>query len=152
VSASDGADLRGPAERPENSDLGRWGRVTSMLLLAVAMVLAGWVTTTVWRIESLNAEAGYYLPRRDIGPDGSLLDGKWRVSLQHTPRDRLREMIHAIGLWQYLLAPAGTMLSLWVAGRGATKGIRVGGWVCGALAFWSWGMAIYRGYWTSLGT
>ena len=41
--------------------------------LALLLGLGVWVLTTAVRIEVLNAEAGYYLPR---GNDG---DGKWRI-------------------------------------------------------------------------
>src|SRR5215471_9422132 len=48
--------------------------VMHRITFAVMMSLAVWVGFTSFRIERLNAEAGFYLPRRDGGADGT-----WRV-------------------------------------------------------------------------
>lgn len=67
------------------------------LILAVMVGLALWVTAVAIRIETQNAAAGYYLPRRDE-------PGKWRISRENTPHNQLRSLVSTVGLCQYLLA------------------------------------------------
>lgn len=70
----------------------------------VMFLLTALVLQTDVRIEVLNFQAGSYLPRKDRNPDGTLADGKWRVSLENSPRDQLRALVGTYGLLQYLLA------------------------------------------------
>src|SRR5437867_350241 len=71
-------------------------RITFALMIGLAV----WVALSCVRVERLNAQAGFYLPRRDGGADG-----QWRISRQNTPRDQLRGLIMSAGLLQYLFAP-----------------------------------------------
>ena len=96
----------------------------------VIVLLAAFVISTTARIEVLNYQAGNYLPRSDRNPDGTLADGKWRASLDNTPRDQLRSAVQTFGLLQYVLAPLllvlATLVSLqskksWAKVVGATS-------------------------------
>lgn len=51
-----------------------------LIFTFIMLLLVSFVFTTAVRIEILNAQAGYYLPRQDRQPDGRFADGKWRVS------------------------------------------------------------------------
>ena len=100
---------------------------------------------TAVRIEVLNAQAGYYLPR---GNDG---DGKWRISPRGEPRDQLRGMIQTIGLLQYVLAPILMALSfvsycVFKCTRAQVIAIFSGASGCVGI-----GLALYRGYLPALG-
>ena len=69
------------------------------------LLLGAFVSTTAVRIEILNARAGYFLPRQDRQPDGTFAEGKWRMSLENTPRDQLGEVVQIYGIMQYVMAP-----------------------------------------------
>src|SRR5262245_7595761 len=73
--------------------------ILSRLSFAFALGLGLWVGIVAGVIELQNARAEFYLPRRDLH------DGKWRLSMEDTPRDRLRGLVSGVGLFQYLLAP-----------------------------------------------
>ena len=68
--------------------------------IMVALMVGGalWVTVVAIRIETQNAAAGYYLPRRDE-------PGKWRISREDLPRDQLRRLVSTLGVWQYIFSP-----------------------------------------------
>jgi len=66
------------------------------ITFAVMVALAIWVGFVSVRIERMNAEAGYYLPRHDD-------DGTWRLSSLATPRDQLFRQVASIGCDQYFL-------------------------------------------------
>jgi hypothetical protein len=120
-------------------------RLPERIALAVLLGLGVWVLTTAVRIEVLNAEAGYYLPR---GNDG---DGKWRISLDNTPRDQLRGMIQTIGLLQYLLAPVLIGLSItsfFIYRCARARFVAASAGVCACIGL---GFALYRAYFESLG-
>src|SRR5262245_1116974 len=78
----------------------------SLIPVVMMFLLTAFVLQTAVRIEVLNFQAGSYLPRKDLNADGTLADGKWRVSsLENSPRDRLRSLVATFGLFQYFLAP-----------------------------------------------
>ena len=118
------------------------------LYLLVLVALTAWVAVTAIRIERLNAEAEFYLPRQDS------YDGKWRVFHRHTvriPRDELRGLVQGIGLLQYLLAPLliGMSVIPLVMRTSATHRFwAMSSLIVGVVAL---GLAFYRGYFTSLG-
>jgi hypothetical protein len=121
------------------------GSLFQRITLAVMIGVALWVTTAAVRIEIQNAAASYYLPRRD---DES---GKWRMSRENTPRDRLRGLVSTVGLWQYFLAPVLMALVAVQSARRGTPTQRALGFVSGVVAVISLGLAFYRGYFSSLG-
>jgi hypothetical protein len=67
--------------------------VRNNILVLIMLVLAAFVFQTAVRIEVLNAQADYYLPRKDRNPDGTFSDGEWRMSQENTPRDQLRGVV-----------------------------------------------------------
>ena len=119
-------------------------KVTFRITLLAALTL--WVAVTAIRIERLNAESGIYLPRR-----GSSADGKWRISLQNSPRDRLRALVQGVGLLQYLLAPVTAALGLSLVARGGVLSVRIFAVFCTGIGLIALCLAFYRGYFTSLG-
>ena len=82
------------------------------ILIILLMLLTAFVLHSAARIEVINMWAGNYLPRRDRAPDGTLTDGKWRISPDNTPRDQLRNAVQTLGLMQYVLAPLLLIFSL----------------------------------------
>ena len=121
------------------------GSVFQRFTFAVMIGVALWVTTAAVRIEIQNAAASYYLPRRD---DES---GKWRISRENTPRDRLRGLVSTVGLWQYFLAPVLMALAAIHITRRNTPTQRGLGFGSGVVAVMALGLAFYRGYFSSLG-
>ena len=115
-------------------------RITFLVLV----VLTVWVAVSAVRIERLNAEAGYYLPRHDE-------DGKWRVSRDDTPRDQLRGLIIRVGLFQYLLAPLVVGLAAFHVARRDSATRRSLAACSGVVGLVALSMAFYRGYFSSLG-
>lgn len=111
----------------------------------VVVLLVAWVVVVAVRIEVLNAVAGTFLPRQDAE------SGKWRVRADDSASHDLREAVATFGQLQYLVALLLLALSalelrrsadVWgraLAGSGVTVAI-------GAL-----GLAVYRGYFSSLG-
>ena len=113
--------------------------------LAFMVALALWVASVAVRIETQNAAAGYYLPRRDEEP------GKWRMSRENTPRDQLRGLVSTIGPLQYLLAPLLMALApIYLTGR-STLSRRWLGVSSGVVGIVALSLALYRGYFSSLG-
>ena len=119
--------------------------MNSLVAFWVLLTLTVWVTLTAVRIEQLNAKAGFYLPRNDE-------DGTWRTSrMNDTPHDQLHGLVSGIGLLQYLLAPS--VVALGVAQSVTTRRVafrRFG--ACAAIVgMAAWALALYRGYFSSLG-
>jgi TRAP-type uncharacterized transport system fused permease subunit len=119
--------------------------------IIVTALLAACVFYTAVRIEVLNTQAGYYLPRQDKNPDGSFLDGKWRVSMNNSPRDQLREIVESFGLMQYLLAPILLILSVFVIARSNPLWAKIIASVSLLVSVATIYLAFYREYWSSLG-
>ena len=124
----------------------------SLIFIFIMLLLSAFVFTTAVRIEILNAQAGYYLPRQDRQPDGTFADGKWRVSAENTPRDQLRGVVETYGIMQYVMAPLLFAIAalvvlktkiIWARVIGAT------GVLVAVIALW---LMFYREYWPSLGT
>ena len=93
---------------------------------------------------------GNYLPRPERNPDGSLTDGKWRLSQENSARDQLRAAVQTFGLIQYAFAPLLLIFSLAVF-------LKTGGWsrVAATFSVFSAVLAIslmlYRDYSGSFG-
>lgn len=114
--------------------------------------LAAFVLYTAVRIEILNAQAGYYLPRQDRQLDRTFADGKWRVSLENTPRDQLRWVVQTNGAMQYVITPLLFAVAAFVALKSRIKWARVAGATCMLVAIIAVWLMFYREYWSSLGT
>ena len=99
-------------------------------------------------IEVQNAAAGHYLPRRDEGRDGT-----WRTSiLGNEPRDRLYKLVVPGGLFQYVLAPLVVGLAVYHFKTDRDhRGRRSVSAIAGVVAVAAFGLALYRGYYGSLG-
>ena len=121
------------------------GSLFQRITLAVMIGVVLWVTTAAVRIEIQNAAASYYLPRRDDEP------GKWRMSRDNTPRDRLRGLVATVGIGQYFLVPVLMALATIQIARRSTPTQQGLGFVCGVVAVIALGLAFYRGYFSSLG-
>ncbi|HEV2693097.1 MAG TPA: hypothetical protein VG347_09410 [Verrucomicrobiae bacterium] len=113
------------------------------LTFFVLLMLNAWTALSVIRIERLNAEAGLYLPRH-------IHDGKWRISPDNTPCDRLRELVNGIGLFQYLLAPLVIGLSAFVFVRKGPHTHHIVAIFTMAIGLAALGLAFYRDYLSSL--
>jgi hypothetical protein len=94
---------------------------------------------------------GNYLPRRDRNPDGTLTDGKWRLSQENSARDQLRAAVQTFGLMQYVFAPLLLIFSLAVffKTRGSWAGVAATLSVPSAIVAIS--LMLYRDYYGSLG-
>lgn len=120
--------------------IGILSRPSFLLMIGLGL----WVSVVAGVIEGQNARADYYLPRQDR------YDGKWRVSVEGTPRDRLRDLVSGVGLFQYLLAPLCIAMGAVHACReSAIWRRRVAVVVCGTGAM-ALALAVYRGYFESL--
>ena len=126
--------------------------VKNRILIFIMILLAAFVLYTAVRIEILNAQAGYYLPRQDREPDGKFADGKWRVSLENTPRDQLRWVVRTNGTMQHAMAPLLFAVAALVARRLRNKWAKVAGATCMLVAIIAVCLMFYREYWSSLGT
>jgi hypothetical protein len=114
------------------------------LVLAVMVGVTLWVAAVAIRIETQNATTGYYLPRRDE-------PGKWRISRENTPRDQLRTLVSTVGLCQYLFAPlllALAAVHITRRNRPWRRWLGIGSAGVGLVAL---GLALHRGYFSSLG-
>ena len=123
----------------------------SLIFILIMVLLGAFVFTTAVRIEILNAQAGFYMPRQDRQPDGTLADGKWRVSGENTPRDQLRGVVEPYGLMQYVMAPLLLAIAALVVLKekiGWAKVIGATGVVVAVVALW---LMFYREYFSSLG-
>lgn len=101
-------------------------------------------TAVAIRIETENAAAGYYLPRHDE-------PGKWRASRENRPHGRLRTLVSTVGLCQYLFAPLLMGLAAFQIARRGARWQRWLGIGSAALALLALSLALYRGYFSSLG-
>jgi len=119
--------------------------------ILIVLLLAVFVAYTAVRIEILNAQAGYYLPRQDKVSDGSFSDGKWRVSMNSSPRDQLREVVESYGLMQYLLAPFLLIISVLVIAKSRSVSAKILGSVCTFVSMSAISLMFYREYLSSLG-
>jgi hypothetical protein len=109
--------------------------------------LAVWVASTSVRIEWWNAQAGIYLPRHD-----EEAGTKRRVSFrQIIPRDELRELVSTVGLMQYLFAPLVVGFAAFYLSRDASAQRPWFAACAGVAGFAALSLAVYRGYYTSLG-
>jgi len=122
-----------------------------IVLIILMMLLTVFVLHSAARIEVLNIQAGTYLPRRDRGPDGTLADGKWRVSPENTPRDQLRDVVQTLGLMQYVLAPLLLVFSLVIFFRFRRSWARVAAPFSMFAAVVAISLMFYRDYFGSLG-
>lgn len=119
--------------------------------ILIIFLLAAFVVYTAVRIEILNAQAGYYLPRQDKNPDGSFSDGKWRVSMNNDSRDQLRAVVEFNGLMQYLLAPVLFILSVFVIAKSQSVSAKIFAIVCLFTSIVAIYLMFYREYLSSLG-
>ena len=121
------------------------------VLMIVMILLTAFVLQSAARIEVLNMRAGNYLPRNDRNPDGSLSDGKWRMSQENTPRDQLRGLVQTVGLLQYVLAPLLLILAIveFLKSRGSlAKAVAAFSVFVAGIAI---SLMLYREYYQSLG-
>jgi hypothetical protein len=103
-----------------------------------------WVAAIAVRIETQNAAAGYYLPRHDE-------PGKWRMSRENMPQDKLRALVSSVGLCQYVLAPLLLALAAIHIVRPNTSSQRWLGLGSAVVALAALSLAFYQGYFSSLG-
>ncbi len=114
-------------------------------------LLTAFVVQTAVRIEVLNFRAGSYLPRKDRNPDGTLADGKWRISSENSPRDQLRALVQTLGLLQYLLAPLLLILAIPVLWKSRKAWVRLGAALSLIASTIAISLMLYREYYQSLG-
>ena len=114
-------------------------------------LLTALVVQTAVRVEVLNFQAGNYLPRTDRNPDGTLADGKWRVSLENSPRDQLRGLVATSGLLQYLLSPLLLVFAIVVLLKSSRSWVKVGATLSLVLSVIAMSFMFYREYYQSLG-
>jgi len=100
------------------------------------------------------SQAGYYMPREDRQPDGTFAEGKWRVSLENTPRDQLRRVVQTYGTEgvQYVMAPLLFAVAVLIVLKSKIVWARVLGATGGFVALIAMWLMFYREYWSSLGT
>src|SRR5262245_29291577 len=113
--------------------------------VALATVVAIIVLQSAIRIEILNAQAENYLPRKVLD------DGKWRMSPNNSPRDRLRVIVESYGLLQYLLAPFLFVISILMWPRHLPSFVRAIVIIYAIIAVCAMLLMFYRGYFSSLG-
>lgn len=111
----------------------------------VLLGLMLWGAAVTVRIEIQNAAAEGDLPRRGGEP------GKWRISREGTPRDELRGMIQTIGLLQDVFAPLLVLLAVVHVAWGSMAFRRRWSVLGGVVGCVAWGLALYLGYFSSLG-
>ena len=121
------------------------------LLIIVLVLLTAFVLQSAARIEVLNMRAGNYLPRSDRDPDGTLTDGKWRMSQENTARDQLRVTVQTFGLLQYVLAPLLLIFSLAVFFKTRGRWASVAATFSVFAAAVAISLMLYREYFQSLG-
>lgn len=121
------------------------------VLIILLMLLTVFVLHSAARIEILNVRAGNYLPRRDRDPNGTLSDGKWRLSLENTARDQLREAVQTFGLMQYALAPLLLIFSFVVFFKNRRSWASVAATFSVFAAAVAISLMLYRDYFGSLG-
>jgi hypothetical protein len=123
----------------------------NQILVSLILLLTAFVLYTSLRIEYLNVNAGYYLPRQNRNPDGTFLDGTWRISSEDSARDRLRQTVGTFGLAQYLVVPSLLGLSLFQGFKSRARWIRTIAIGCCLIGLFALTMMYYRGYYSSLG-
>jgi len=123
----------------------------TLVLVFAMFLLTAFVVQTAVRIEVLNFQAGSYLPRKDRNPDGTLADGKWRVSLENGPRDRLRALVETFGLLQYLLAPLLLIFAIFVLLKSRRSWVKIGATLSLVVSTIAMSLTLYREYYQSLG-
>lgn len=121
------------------------------VLIILLMLLTAFVLHSAARIEVLNVRAGNYLPRRDGDPNGTLSDGKWRLSLENTARDQLREAVRTFGSMQYVLAPLLLIFSSVVFFKNRRSWASVAATFSVFAAAVAISLMLYRDYFGSLG-
>ena len=114
-------------------------------------LLTAFVLQTAVRIEVLNFQAGSYLPRKDRNADGTLADGKWRVSLENSPRDQLRALVEKLGLLQYLLAPLLLIFAIIMLLKSSKSWFKIGATFSLLTSTIAISLMLYREYYQSLG-
>jgi hypothetical protein len=114
-------------------------------------LLTALVVQTAVRVEVLNFQADNYLPRSDRNPDGTLADGKWRVSGENSPRDQLRALVETFGLLQYLLSPLLLILAILVLLQSRRSWVKAGATISLVLSSIAMTLMFYREYFQSLG-
>jgi hypothetical protein len=120
--------------------------------VGLLFILTAVVFQTAVRIEVLNSQSGSYLPRKDRNPDGTLADGKWRVSsLVNGPRDQLLGLVETFGLLQYLLAPLLLIFAIIVFLKSSRSWIKVGATLSLVVSIIAISLMLYRQYYQSLG-
>ena len=122
-------------------------RIPTLLMI----VLTAFVVQAAVRIEVLNFRAGNYLPRTDVMADGTLEDGKWRVSGDNSPRDQLRALVETYGLMQYFLAPLLLIISIVVFFNSRRSWMKFVATLAVGVAVAAIHLTFYRGYYSSLG-
>ena len=123
----------------------------TLVLVFAMFLLTAFVVQTAVRIEVLNFQAGSYLPRKDRNPDGTLADGKWRVSLENGPRDRLRALVETFGLLQYFLAPLLLIFAIFVLLKSRRSWVKIGATLSLVVSTIAMSLTLYREYYQSLG-
>jgi hypothetical protein len=114
-------------------------------------LLTALVVQTAVRVEVLNFQAGNYLPRSDRNPDGTLADGKWRVSPENSPRDQLRGLVATFGLMQYLLSPLLLIFAIVLLFKSRRFWDKAGAIFSMVLSTIAMSLMFYREYYQSLG-
>ena len=119
--------------------------------VVVMYLLMAFVVQTAVRVEVLNFQAGNYLPRADRNSDGTLADGKWRLSLENSPRDQLHRLVATFGLLQYFLAPLLLIFAIVVLLKSSRSWARIGATFSLVAATIAISLMLYREYYQSLG-
>ncbi len=128
-------------------------------IIAVFLIISSlWAASSAAYIEYKNAKADYFLPRQDVDPDGGWIDGTWRItaapSKPRDPRDSLRIVVQSFGLIQYPLCLGiliVAILSIKSSRLRMNRTIRWCSCISCLIAVICFGLAIYRGYFESLG-
>jgi hypothetical protein len=116
------------------------------IALYILIGLSIWVITVALRIEWLNYRADFYLPRTDWPEEGN---PKWRS--RGGANGQLHDWIGTFGQLQYILALALLVLAFHIAGflrRDPLVWLPI---TSGLIAIFALSLAVYRGYFTSLG-
>lgn len=131
---------------------------TTFLCCVIASLAAAALIVTAVRIELLNAEAGHILPRMsELRGTGET--AKWRshsdpTTSAESAQNQLRGIVSTWGLAQYPFALATTFFALFILHRSARRGgapIAIIATAILLIALAAIALAIYRGYWSSLG-
>jgi len=144
--------LLGNSSRPVNSGVRLFrSLMRTQIPVVVMFLLTAFVVQTAVRVEVLNFQAGNYLPRTDRNLDGSLADGKWRVSLENSPRDQLRGLVATFGLLQYLLAPLLLIFAIMMLLKSSRSWVKIGATLSLVVSTIAMSLMFYREYYESLG-